>query len=176
MTATNSGSRCRGLPRPSIARVQRALGWKVLVGLGARDPARPQETDLLLVRNPLPGCGGQLQAGPSPAHYLCRVSQALQKQSSQEAHRSAWTSPGKLSEHTGSVTEGCNLERNCEQRSPRGKPGSCPVWGLPLHQQLLGITTCHSALCPLQKASGEGGLPTNLAEDSGTRASGEQGV
>ena len=56
--ATNNRSRCQGLPRPSIARVLRALGWKVLVGLGARDPARPQETDLLLVRNPLPGCGG----------------------------------------------------------------------------------------------------------------------
>lgn len=39
-----------------------------------------------------------------------------------------------------------------------------------------GITTCHRALCPLQKASSEGGLPMNLAEDSVTRAPGEQGA
>ena len=39
-----------------------------------------------------------------------------------------------------------------------------------------GITTCHRALCQLQKASSEGGLPMNLAEDSVTRAPGEQGA
>lgn len=35
---------------------------------------------------------------------------------------------------------------------------------------------CHSTLCPLQKASSEGGLPMNLAEDLVTRAPGEQGA
>ena len=39
-----------------------------------------------------------------------------------------------------------------------------------------GITMCHSTLCPLQKASSEGGLPMNLAEDLVTRAPGEQGA
>ena len=97
---------------------------EALVGLGARDPAWPQETDLLLVLSPLLGCGGQLPAGPSPALYLCRVSQALQKQSSQEACCFAWTSPREFGEHAGSVTEGLIQRGTVREEAQETSPGA----------------------------------------------------
>lgn len=127
-------------------------------GLGAGAPPQPR---LLLVLNRLPGCRGQPPAGSRVQLITCAVSQALQKQSSQEAH-SRLGLLEEFGEHTGSVTEGSDSEGSCGGRSTGDKSGSCLEWGLPLRQWLLGITTCHGALCP-PNASSEG-LPMNLAE------------
>lgn len=110
----------------------------------------------------------------------CRVSQALQKLSSQEAHSFAWTFPGMFSEHTGSVTEGCDLERNCERRSPRDKSGSCPAWGLHSTSSYWPSprVTVHSARCrkpavrgacprPWQRTQGPGLLGSREPEWKG---------